>query len=152
MGQVKCQVRHIQGLSFVAEWPGQKLFLDAKKESGGQDLGPTPKEVLLAGILSCSGMDVASLMKKYKIVFRSFHLSAETETKKSHPAVFEDVRIRYEIIADGDPDREKIVEAVKLSMTKYCGVSAMVYKVSPLKYSVFLNGEEIGLGQAEFGI
>ena len=42
------------------------------------------------------------------------------------------------------------VEAVTLSMTKFCGVSAMVAPTSPIFYSVVVNGEIEGRDQAHF--
>jgi putative redox protein len=42
------------------------------------------------------------------------------------------------------------MESVRLSQTKFCGVSAMLSKAFPIKYVVRLNGQEIGQGQAEF--
>lgn len=35
-------------------------------------------------------------------------------------------------------------------MTKYCGVSFMVYKTSPIFYTIELNGETIFEGKAKF--
>ena len=44
----------------------------------------------------------------------------------------------------------KIMEAVTLSQTKYCSVSAMVSKAVPITYTVELNEKNIGSGQANF--
>jgi uncharacterized OsmC-like protein len=50
----------------------------------------------------------------------------------------------------GDVEAEKLVEAVRLSQTKYCGVSAMLAQAFPLRYRVVLNGQEIATGEAKF--
>jgi len=43
---------------------------------------------------------------------------------------------------------EQVLKAVNLSMTKYCGVSAMIAKAAPIYYKVNINGSEVGSGQA----
>ncbi len=115
-------------------------IMDAKKESGGQDRGPNPKEYVLAGLCGCTGMDVVSLMKKFKLNFSFFNVSAYAETSKEHPIVFSSVTITFAISAV-DIDVELLKKAVVLSMTKYCGVSAMLSKAVPIKYEVILNTE-----------
>lgn len=61
---MNARVRFIGGFEFETEVRGHKSTMDAKEDSGGQNKGPTPKEMLIASVLGCSGMDVASLMKK----------------------------------------------------------------------------------------
>lgn len=123
--------------------------MDTKKESGGQDAGPTPKEILLASICACSGIDVASILQKMRVTLESCAISAESDTTAGYPAVFDEVKLKFRLAGpDIKPDQAK--KAVVLSMTKYCGVSAMVAGVSPITYEIFLNGEPIGAGQADF--
>jgi len=45
-------------------------------------------------------------------------------------------------IKSSDAKPEQAMKAVTLSMTKYCGVSAMVAPTSPITYQVFLNDEK----------
>lgn len=51
-------------LAFQTEVNGHKLTMDAPLAGGGQDLGPSPKKLLLSAIAACSGMDVVSILKK----------------------------------------------------------------------------------------
>jgi putative redox protein len=71
-----------------------------------------------------------------------------SQTSKGYPAVFEKAELTYS--AQGSIDGDKFLEAVKLSQTKYCGVSAMLSKSFPIHYRVELNGTEIGRGEAYF--
>jgi len=43
------------------------------------------------------------------------------------------------------------LEAVRLSQTKYCGVSSMLSKAFPIRWELLVNGTSVGRGQAEFG-
>jgi putative redox protein len=38
---------------------------------------------------------------------------------------------------------EKLIKAVRLSQTRYCGVSAMIARACPIHYVVRLDGKEI---------
>lgn len=141
---------HWQGqMTFESEIRGHRHIVDAKAEHGGKELGPSPKEMLLEAIAGCTAMDVVSLMKKTRVEFEKFEIQIEAETTETHPKVFQEVRIDYQVIGQ-NPDLAKIQKAVDLSLTKYCGVSAMVSKVSPITYTITINGEKKAHGKARF--
>ncbi len=117
----------------------------------GKNAGASPKEFVAMGLGGCTAMDVIALLKKYKQLPQAFRVDVEIEPSAgAHPIVFEKVILTFTI--DGVVDSEKLNEAVKLSQTKYCGVSAMLSKSFPIEYRVILNGKEIGLGSARFEI
>ncbi len=95
-------------------------------------------------------MDVVALLKTHKQPFKSFDVEVDIETSQGvQPAGFTKAVVTFNAI--GDIDRGIFLEAVKLSQTKYCGVSAMLAKALPIHYIVILNSEKIGEGQAHFG-
>lgn len=115
----------------------------------GQNSGMSPKELVVAGLGGCTAMDVVSLMKKHKQELKSFFLDVEVEkTSGVHPAVFTKAMIHFRL--EGNLDKKIVFEAVQLSQTKYCGVSAMLSKAFPIEYIVYVNGEMIGSGHAQF--
>jgi putative redox protein len=63
-------------------------------------------------------------------------------------AIFKEVRLQFVITGKVDPERA--LESVRLSQTRYCGVSAMVSKSVPILYSVLVNDCLVGEGRAEF--
>lgn len=135
-------------MKFTAEADNHKVEMDTKSPIG-TDSALTPKQLLLAGICGCTAMDVAALLKKYKQSLDSFQIEADTSlTEGVHPAIFKEVRLVFKL--KGHLDSKKVLEAVTLSQTKYCGVSAMVSKAVPISYTVELNGEKIGEGHADF--
>lgn len=138
------------GLHFEAITRDHHMFMDAKKDSGGKNRGPNPKEFVLMGLCGCTGMDVMSLVKKFQLPIDSFVINAEAPmTQSGHPVVFEKILIIYE--AKGTKvDKELLIKAVHLSMTKYCGVTAMLSKACPVEYKVRLNDEEIHTDIAKF--
>ena len=150
MAEMKASIRWIGKLAYQADSRGHKLMMDAKKESGGQDLGMTPKEMVLAGVCGCSGMDVISLLtSKFKLNVQKCEVSAvSTSSEGGHPVVWTKVEMIYDLA--GEIPVESAIKAVELSMTKYCGVSAMLSKAVPISYKVLLNGSEVFSGQAKF--
>lgn len=139
-------------MAFKANVRGHEFFTDAKKESGGSNLGPNPKELLLTAICGCTGMDVVSLLKKFKEPFWNCEVTAEAELTVGQPSVFKEIKLNFMIEGEEQLKPESVKKAVDLSMTRYCGVSAMVFRVSPIKYEINLNGQRIGEGYADFQI
>lgn len=128
----------------------QHTFLqDASTANGGKDTGPSPKEYFLASVIGCSGMDVAGLLRKYRQNVSDLKISATADQTEKHPRVFKEILMRFDV-AGTELDNDKIKEAVDLSLTRYCGVSAMIIKVVPIKYELFINGEKTAEGAAHF--
>ena len=135
-------------MSFQGESGGQTVALDAKAPLG-EGRGFTPKELLAVGIAGCTAMDVIALLKKHRQVPDSFEVNAKTESVESgHPAIFRDVELTF--IVKGNVEKDRLLESVKASQTKYCSVSAMVSKAVPIRYEVMLNDVHVGSGRASF--
>lgn len=134
-------------MKFAAKADEHVLEMDAKPPIGGGS-AMNPKQLLLAGVCGCTGMDVAALLRKHKQPVESLSVDAEANLTSSYPAIFEKISLSYRVT--GSVDAAKLVEAVQLSQTKYCGVTAMVSKAVPVEYLIFLNGTEIGRGEANF--
>lgn len=146
MPNVQCSWK--EKMAFSAKTGGHEILMDAKSPIGS-DSAMSPKELLLAGVCGCTAMDVVALLKKYKQPLAALNVNAEAKlTEGVHPAIFQNIAIRFE--ASGELEVERLLEAVKLSQTKFCGVSAMVSKAVPISYVVILNGKEVGAGVADF--
>lgn len=125
-------------MAFEADVNDHKIVLDAGISGGGQDLGPRPKALLLAGLGGCTGMDVVSLLKKMHVSIDSFDVKIEAEMTEDHPKVYHSIVVYY-IFKGKDLPLEKIEKAVNLSQEKYCGVSAMLGKSSKIEYKIVLE-------------
>ncbi len=115
----------------------------------GQDTAVTPKQLIIAAICGCTGMDVVALLKKYNQPLAKFEIEAEAIlTEGAHPIVFKEANLVFKL--EGSLEKEKVLQAINLSQTKYCSVSAMMSKAFPIHYTVQLNSEIIGEGSANF--
>jgi putative redox protein len=135
-------------MAFQGQAQAHTLQLDAKAPLG-DDSAPTPKELFLIALSGCTGMDVVALLKKKKQDFTSLlvHTLGETTTQ-THPLVFSSIHVTFTITGDANP--KELIEAVQLSQTKYCSVSAMISKSVPIHFKIVLNAQEIFQGTADF--
>ena len=135
-------------MRFTAEVDNHSIPMDTKSPIG-EDTAATPKQMLIAAICGCTGMDVVALLKKCHQPFSKFEIEADAlVTEGVHPVVFKEVQLVFKL--EGNMEKEKVLEAITLSQTKYCSVSAMLSKSFPIHYTVQLNSESIGVGSAQF--
>jgi len=126
------------GMAFDIELQGHKITVDATAESGGRDLGPSPKSLLLAGLAGCTGMDVVSILRKMGQKWDSFNLQIEAQSSEKHPKVYTDIKINY-IFTGKNLSKDKIEKAVNLSQDKYCGVSAMLKSSASISHEIIIE-------------
>ncbi|MFI5188029.1 MAG: OsmC family protein [Chitinophagales bacterium] len=93
------------------------------------------KALLLAAIAACSGIDIVEILTKMRIEFSDFEIETESEQTESYPRVFKDIFLVYKLKTDKACEK-KVRQAIELSLNKYCGVSAMLKKNSPIHYKL----------------
>lgn len=137
-------------MTFTATAEQHEVKMDAKSPIGNGS-AMTPKALLLAAISGCTAMDVIALLKKFQQAVDEFHIEADANlVEANHPFIFSKVTLTFKIKGIVNP--EKAIEAVRLSQTKYCSVSAMVSKAVPIFYNIEVNGNNVGSGQSNFDI
>ena len=125
----------VDNLVFETDVEGHKIIVDAKSEVGGTDKGPPPKLLMMVALSGCTGIDVASLLKKMRIEFDELNIKIEGDVTEEHPKHFSAIHIIYEIKGKDMP-ADKIKRAIELSQEKYCGVSASYKKAMKLTYEL----------------
>jgi putative redox protein len=118
---------------FEADHDGNTIRIDGEKKNGHG-----PKALLLSGLAGCSGIDVVDILGKMKIEFSDFVIEVEAELAEDHPKVFTSVHITYKMKTD-IANEERVKKAIDLSLEKYCGVSAMLQKNSPVNYTLIIE-------------
>jgi putative redox protein len=102
---------------------------------GTRKNGFNPKALLLSALAACSGIDVVEILEKKRVTFSDLSIDVETEQTEEHPRVFKDIHMRFMIRTD-EENEDKVKKAIELSLEKYCGVSAMLRKNSPIHYTL----------------
>ena len=122
-------------MAFEMDIGGHNLVTDATVEDGGNDFGPSPKSLLLAALIGCSGIDIMSITKKMGIELDDLNIDIEAEIRDENPQIYNYIKIIYKFKGKNVP-YDKVERAVKLSMEKYCGVTAMLEKAVPITYEI----------------
>ncbi len=142
------QCRWTEKMKFAVDADGHTIMMDTKSPIGS-DSALSPKQLLLAAVSGCTGMDVVALLRKFKQTPETLQIQADADLSDGgYPVIFKEIHLAFTL--KGSLDAEKVLEAVQLSQSKYCGVSAMVAKAVPISYTIDLNGEIIGTGRANF--
>ena len=128
----------LNDLSFEAEVDGHKIYLDTAAEHGGKNLGPRPKPMMMVALAGCTGMDVAAILKKMRLEIESLSVEVEGDVTEAHPKRFEGMKVIYRVKGK-DVNRKNVEKAVKLSSTKYCGVSANYIKAFPITHEIIIE-------------
>ena len=107
-----------------------EIKIDGKREDG---FGA--KALVLSAIAACSGIDIVDILSKMRVKFSDLEIETEAEQTEEHPRVFKDIFVTYKLKTDKS-NEEKVKKAIDLSLEKYCGVSAMLKKNSPIHYKL----------------
>jgi len=93
---------------------------------------------MFASLAGFSSMDVTSLLTKMRAQVRDFRVEVEGELTEEHPKHYHKVKLLY-LFKGEDLQKEKIEKAVKLSITRYCGVYEMFSQFADVSYEIRYN-------------
>ena len=122
-------------MKFDAVVSGHHVIMDALPVVGGNDEGARPKELMLAALAGCTGMDMVSILKKMRVEPEFFNIRVEAEMTEEHPKHYTSMHIIYEFKGE-NLDMEKLQKAIKLSQDQYCGVSASYRKGMEITFEI----------------
>lgn len=114
----------IGNMAFSTIIDGHTIITDADRETGGNNLGPRPKALLLSSLVGCMGYNIMLIIDKMKITIDDLQVDIQAEADKEAEA-YEYINLIWEFKGKNLPV-DKLKHAVKLSHEKYCGVSAML--------------------------
>lgn len=114
-------------IAFEADINGHKVMMDAPIESGGTNLGPSPKKLMLAALSGCTGMDVVSILKKMRVDVEKLNVEVQGDVTEENPKQYFKMHVIYEFTGKNLP-LERLQKAVGMSEETYCGVGALYRK------------------------
>ncbi len=112
------------GMAFSTLVNGHTVTIDLDRADGGNNLGTSPKILMLVSLAGCTGVDVVSILNKMKVSFSDLTINVEAHLSEDHPKIYDDVTVIYTIKVDRE-NEGKVKRAVDLSQDTYCGVSKM---------------------------
>ena len=127
-------VNWIDGLLMVGKSDsGHTITMDGPPESGGENLGVRPMEMLLLGVAGCTMIDVVTTLKKMRQDLSHCETKINAERATDHPKVFTDIHIQF-IVKGKDLDSKKVDKAITLSAEKYCSASIMLGEMATITH------------------
>jgi putative redox protein len=118
---------------------GHTVKMDSSPESGGENFGVRPMQMLLMGVAGCSAIDVIMILKKQKQDVQDYKMvvNGDREAGKE-PSLWKNITIEFHLYGEIDPD--KASRAVDLSVNKYCSVAATLELAgAEIKTQVFVH-------------
>ncbi len=104
---------------------GHAIVVDGDKKTAN-----SPMELVLVALCGCTGYDVASILTKKREAFTSLEVRAVAERAAEPPTVYTEIKLIYKV--GGSVSRKAMEDAVQLSKSKYCSVSAMLEKTAKI--------------------
>jgi putative redox protein len=113
---------------------GAVIHVDGAESVGGENKGFRPMQLLLAGLGSCSSIDIISILKKQKQPLEDLKIWVDGEREKDKiPSLYTNIHAHF--IFRGNLDEKKVKRAVDLSMKTYCSVTRILEKTAKVTYS-----------------
>ena len=101
---------------------GHMVRMDSSDESGGNNFGVRPMQMLLMGLGGCSAIDIVMILKKQRQTIEDFSIKITGEREPGkEPSLWANAKVIFKL--KGDIDKEKAYRACELSMNKYCSVA-----------------------------
>ena len=131
---MKATIKWSGGVSFTgAADSGHSVIMDGAPESGGQNKGARPMELVLIGMGGCTAFDVVHILRKSRQEIASCVAEVEAQRAETDPKVFTQIHIHF-VVSGNNLDARKIEHAIELSATKYCSASIMLGKTAKITH------------------
>lgn len=99
---------------------GHSITLDTDHQ---RNSAPTPMELLLVALGSCTAVDVISILQKKRQVVTDYRVEVRGERREEHPRSFRRMEVHH-IVTGRNVSDQSVAQAIELSEQKYCSVAA----------------------------
>ncbi len=84
---------------------------------------PSPMELLLLALGSCTAVDVISILRKKREGVTDYRVEVRGQRRREHPRSFERMEVHH-IVTGRSVSEQSVAQAIELSEQKYCSVAA----------------------------
>ena len=84
---------------------------------------PSPVELLLVALGSCTGIDVISILQKKRMSVSAYRIEVSGKRREEHPRAYTVMNVHH-IVTGKNISTRALEQAIKLSESKYCSVAA----------------------------
>ena len=117
----KAIIHYAQNDLFIGISPsGHAVTLDTNHDRAS---APTPMELLLIALGSCTAVDVIGILQKKRETVTDYRVEVRGERRDDHPRSYKRMEVRH-IVRGKNIAEKSVAQAIELSETKYCSVAA----------------------------
>lgn len=114
-------VRFVTEDLFVGVTPsGHAITLDTDHE---RSVAPSPVELLLVALGSCTGVDVIGILNKKRMSVSAYRIEVSGERRDEHPRSYKSMKVHH-VVTGRNISARAVEQAIELSESKYCSVAA----------------------------
>ena len=125
---MRTEIQWIDNVQFEARGDsGHTISIDGPPDSGGQNKGARPMELMLMGVGGCTSFDVVNILRKSRQKVTNCVTQITAERANEVPQVFERIDIHFVVEGEG-VDPKKVERAIRLTAEKYCSASIMMQR------------------------
>ena len=99
---------------------GHVVVMDTDSE---RNSAPSPMELLLVALGSCTGVDVVSILQKKREHVTAYSVEVRGQRRHEHPRSYQQMEVHHIVTGRGISERS-LAQAIELSEQKYCSVAA----------------------------
>ncbi|MCM3871947.1 MAG: OsmC family protein [Pyrinomonadaceae bacterium] len=88
-----------------------------------RSFAPTPMELLLVALGSCTAVDVIGILQKKRENVTEYRVEVHGERRDEHPRSFSRMEVHH-VVTGRNISEKSVAHAIELSETKYCSVAA----------------------------
>ncbi|MDQ2977474.1 MAG: OsmC family protein [Acidobacteriota bacterium] len=106
---------------FIGHTPsGNAITIDTDSV---RNSAPSPMELLLLALGSCTGVDVVSILRKKRQNVTDYRVEVRGERREEHPRSYKRMEVHH-IVTGRNVSERSVAQAIELSEKKYCSVAA----------------------------
>lgn len=123
MADYKTTIHYAGDEFFIGTSPGNNsITIDTK---GDRKSAPSPMELLLIAVGSCTAVDVVSILEKKRQIVTAYKVEVTGARREEHPRAFTKIHVHH-IVHGRNVSPQAVERAIQLSDEKYCSVAATV--------------------------
>jgi putative redox protein len=120
-----------EGAKAVIQLQGDDLFIGNSPSGNAVTIdtnsirhsAPSPMDLLLLALGSCTGVDVISILRKKRENVTDYRIEVRGQRRDEHPRSYKRMEVHH-ILTGRNISPRSVTQAIELSENKYCSVAA----------------------------
>jgi putative redox protein len=126
------EVRHVQDDRFEVQVREHRFVVDQPCDAGGDDLGPTPTELFVAGLAACVGVYARRFMARHGLTTDGLGVDCTFQMAEDRPARVASVDLRV-LLPESFPESRR---QALLRVVDHCTVHNSILQAPAMRISV----------------